>query len=148
MERDVIGRSALQPFCGDRPGERPASVAPLRQDDVFRIVLATANVPVSIPRGRGRRVVTLYEARIRRLAAGRVYRRATVMDFIRLVYRAAAASSDPAPDTPRPPAVARLEDSLERLRVVAASAEAGELDRRATTFYETLLGSLGESPPE
>ncbi|KQM89207.1 hypothetical protein ASE70_16705 [Sphingomonas sp. Leaf22] len=148
MERNVIGRSALKPPCEDSPGERPASVDPLRQEDVFRIVLATANVPVSIPRGRGRRVVTLYEAQIRRLAVGRVYRRAAVMDFIRLVHRAAAASSDAAPDTPHPPAVARLEESLERLRVVAASADASELDRRAATFYEMLLDTLGDNPPE
>lgn len=102
----------------------------------------SANLPVSIPRGRGRRVVTLYEALIRSLATGQVRRRAAVMDFIRLVQAAASTVPEPAPVTP-PAAMARLQDHLDRLRAAAATEDAMQLDRRAVTFYELLLDILG-----
>jgi hypothetical protein len=109
---------------------------------MHRIVMATANLPVSIPRGHGRRVVTLYEAQIRRLAAGQVHRRAAVMNFIRLVQQAAAFTPEPSPNTP-PNSIAHLQIQLDRLQLTAASAEASQLDRTAATFYELLLDTIG-----
>jgi hypothetical protein len=78
--------------------------------------MATANIAVSLPRGRGRRVVTLYEAQIRRLATGRVYRRAAVMDFIRLVHACAAATPPSPPAEPVSARVQNMQVQLERVR--------------------------------
>ncbi|WP_334655935.1 hypothetical protein [Sphingomonas panaciterrae] len=110
-------------------------------DDLRQIVMATANLPVSIPRGRGRRVVTLYEALVRMIASGKVYRRAAVMDFIRLVQQAAApetAVTTPAP-APAPAGVIRLQEHLANLRSAARSGDATPADRSAVSFYEWLL---------
>ncbi len=110
-------------------------------EDLRRIVMATADVPVSIPRGLGRRVVTLYEALVRNIASGNVYRRAAVMDFIRLVQQAAAATPKPTADAPASPSaeIARLEEHLSRLRAAAAMADATQSDQTAVVFHEFLL---------
>jgi hypothetical protein len=139
--RHAAGRFAAGPSRDRGRGRSPVSSGLILDEDLRRIVMATANLPVSIPRGRGRRVVTLYEAQIRRLATGKVYRRATVMYFIRLVQRAAAMTPDSGPTvaTPRPEAVSRLEGHLERLRAIAESADATQVDRSAVIFYELWL---------
>lgn len=112
-------------------------------DDLRQIVMTIANLPVSIPRGRGRRVVTLYEALVRMIASGKVYRRAAVMDFIRLVQQAAApetAVTTPAPaPAPAPAGVIRLQEHLANLRSAARSGDATPADRSAVSFYEWLL---------
>ncbi len=130
--------SGLTP--GRMRGGRPRSDDVL-DDDLRQIVMATANLPVSIPRGRGRRVVTLYEALVRMIASGKVYRRAAVMDFIRLVQQAAApetAVTTPAP-APAPAGVIRLQEHLANLRSAARSGDATPADRSAVSFYEWLL---------
>jgi hypothetical protein len=109
-------------------------------EDMRRIVMATANLPVSIPRGRGRRVVTLYEALFRQLATGKVYRRAAVMDFMRLAQKAAALSPQPARAAAVPsPVIVRLQEKLDQLRAVAATPGATHHDITEVTYYELLL---------
>jgi len=142
--RDVRGRftSGLSP---DRGRGRPAAATDqLLDPELRRIVLATANLPVSIPCGRSRRVVTLYEALIRKLATGHVYRRASLMDFIQLVQASAATRLvSESIDAHTPSAImVRLEDDLQRLRATATSADATQLDRRAANFYELLLDTV------
>lgn len=100
--RDAHGRFAPG-YSPDRGRGTPAGPRLILNEDMRRIVMAIANLPISIPRGRGRRVVTLYEFQIRKLATGRVYRRAAVMDFIRLVQEAAVLT--PAPQPAAPPAL-------------------------------------------
>jgi hypothetical protein len=139
--RDVSGRFVAGPSPDRGRGPRRARDRLLLDGDLHRIVMATANLPVSIPRGRGRCVVTLYEAQIRRLATGKVYRRAAVMDFIRLVQRVASSAPEPVAVIPAP-GITRLEDCLATLRATAASADATQLDKSAVTFYELLLDVL------
>ena len=139
--RDTSGRFAAGPSPDRGRGRRPARSGRMLDSDLHRIVMATANLPVSIPRGRGRRVVTLYEAQIRRLAAGKVYRRAAVMDFIRLIQEAASCSPDSMPAMPAVPhaGIMRLQGELDRLRAAAALTGATQSDRSAVLFFELLL---------
>lgn len=125
----------------DRGRGRPPASAPAFGEELRQVAMATANLPVSIPRGRGRRVVTLYEALLRMISGGKVYRRAAVMDFIRLVQEAAAGSPEPEATIPAPlPAsIVRVQGHLDRLRSVAESAGATPLDQSAVTFTELLL---------
>ena len=108
--------------------------------------MSTANLAVSIPRGRGRRVVTLYEAQIRKLASGRVAGRSAVMRFIRLVQEAAALAPAPRPEPDPPAAVARLQAQLDELRAVAASPDATRMDQSTVKFLELLLDVVGRGP--
>ena len=144
--RDASGRFASGP-CPDRGrGRPPAPPGFLLDEDLHRVVMATANLPVSIPRGHGRRVVTLYEALIRRLATGKVRGRAGIMDFIRLVQ--AAAASEPTTDrSTSPETTSRLEQHLERLRAAVASPDADPADRSALAFYELLQDAIGRRVP-
>lgn len=88
--RDANGRF-VPGWSPDRGrGRPPSSVQTAIDPALHEMIIEIASLPISIARGCGRRVVTLYEAQIRRLASGRVYRRASVMDFIRLVQAAAA----------------------------------------------------------
>lgn len=136
--RDARGRFASGPAPDRGRGPLPTRPRLMLDENMHRIVMACANLPVSVPRGRGRRVVTLYEAQIRRLATGRVNRRAAVMDFIQLVQAAAALTPEPVPVT-SPDAIARLQAHLDRLRATAATKDDAQIDRSAVTFYELLL---------
>lgn len=139
--RDTLGRFAAGPSPDRGRGKPPARARFILDADMHRIVMTTANLPVSIAWGRGRRVVTLYEAQIRRLATGKVHRRASVMDFLRLVQDAAAHVPEPAPGAPSG-AAARLQGHLDHLRAAAAMAQAPHLNRTAVAFYELLLDAV------
>lgn len=143
--RDAHGRFAPGPSPDRGRGRPPAGPVIILDEDMRRIIMATANLPVSIPRGSGRRVVTLYEAQIRKLATRKVHRRATVMHFIRLVQEAAALTPAPEPATPTA-AAARVQDHLDRLLAIATSGDDAKVNRDATTFYELLLETTGRKP--
>jgi hypothetical protein len=118
--------------------------------DLRRLVMEVANLPVSIPRGRGRRIVTLFEALIRRLASGRIKRRAAVMNFIRLVLDSADQEGhDPArvSVTATHPAIARLQAQLVELKLAAASPDATELARGSVGAMEVLIEVLHRGVP-
>ena len=140
--RDAHGRFAAGPSPDRGRGRPPARPRLILDEEMHRIVMACANLPVSIPWGRRRRLVTLYEVLIRKLATGRVYRRAAVMDFIRLGQDAAALAPEPEPVTP-PAAIAHLRAQLDGLQATAATADATQIDRSAVTFYELLIETLG-----
>lgn len=143
--RDARRQFAAGPSSDRGNGPPPAPAASLLTADMHRIVMDSANLPVSISRGRGRRIVTLYEAQIRRLATGRVLRRAALMDYLRLVQQAVAAAGtcpDPTPDAAAG-AVHRLQAHLDQLRERAEVDDASQIERSAVTFYELLLGTVG-----
>lgn len=103
--------------------------------------MATANLSVSIPRGRGCRVVTLHEALLSMIAGGKGYRRAAIMDLIRSFRRQPLCRLEPEVTTPAPvPAsIVRVQRHLDRLRSAAVAAGATPLDQSAMTFTELLL---------
>lgn len=139
--RDRGGRFAPG-FSPDRGrGRLPARPQLILDEEMRRIVMECANLPVSIPRGRGRRVVTLYEALVRRLAAGGVYGRSSVIRFIRLVQEAAGLTPEPVLTRP-PPAITRLQDHLDQLRAAAGHADSAQNDQAAVTFFELLLDTV------
>ena len=136
--RDGRGRFAPGPSPDRGRGKPPACLRLIPDDEMRRIIMATANLPVSIPRGRGRRVVTLYEAHIRRLATAKVHRRATIMHFIRLVQEAAAYK--PEPKAARSNHVSSgLQAYLDRLLAPATSGDDEQLDHDTMAFCELLL---------
>ena len=145
--RDNHGRFTTEP-CPDRGrGRPPARPRLILDEDMHRIVMSTANLAVSIPRGRGRRVVTLYEAQIRKLASGRVAGRAAVLRFVRLVQEAAALAPVPRPEPAPPAAVTHLQTQLDELRAVAASPDATRMDQRSVAFFELLLDVVSRRLP-
>ncbi len=76
---------------GPPPGRRTRqSVLPPAQ--LYRAVIEVANHPVSIAVGRGRRVVTLFEALVRKLGSDKVTHRLATKRFIELTIEAARAS--------------------------------------------------------
>lgn len=140
--RDTQGRFTTN-YAPDRGrGGAPVRQLPILDEEMRRIVMETANLAVSIPRGRGRRIVTLYEALFRKLASGRIRQRTAIVDFMRLVREAAAMTPAPEPAPERPMFLATLHDQLDELRVAIASGKADEFDRRTVVFYEVLLGTL------
>lgn len=148
--RDVRGRFAPG-YSADRGrGKPPGRWDGMLNTDLRRLVMEVANLPVSIPRGRGRRIVTLFEALIRRLASGRIKRRAAVMNFIRLVLDSADQEGhDPArvSVTATHPAIARLQAQLVELKLAAASPDATELARGSVGAMEVLIEVLHRGVP-
>lgn len=97
-----------------------------------------------MPHGRGRHLITLYEAQIRRLATRQVHRRASVMDFIRLVQKIAT-ELPMCPAAEPSAATIQLQARLEQLQEAAAKANTTDNDRAVVSFFEMLLGMLGSS---
>jgi hypothetical protein len=149
--RDANGRFVAG-WSPDRGrGRAPSSIRAAIDPALHEMVLEIANLPISIARGRGRRVVTLYEAQIRRLASGRVHRRASVMDFIRLVQAAAVMVPATPPNsanlTPHLPlSIVRLQELIAQLRDAAEAGEPMQDDKTGLSVCELLLEAISTRP--
>jgi hypothetical protein len=136
MGRDRKGRFTAG-YSPDR-GRGPRRGFRLRpsDSDLRRVVLEVANTIVSVPRGKGRERVTLFEALILRLASGPVRRRAAVMDFIRLVFESAGAPVIAG-------ATASLQQELADIRRVAIALAATDVEQSAAHLSKEVSGLLG-----
>jgi len=147
--RDANGRFVAG-WSPDRGRGRAPAPAPAPINlALHELVMDIANLPISIARGRARRVVTLFEAQVRRLASGRVYRRASVMDFIQLVQMAAAEapakrSAAEMPNEDLSPAILRLQEQVALLRKAGDEQDAERNDQAGVIVAQLILEIVSE----